>query len=310
MKKISIPFWGCLQIISLVMAVFVIGFINPVMGQSDEAKTDSTNAVKEEAPEKASLRISFDAFKVNDDVDLKARLLTKVQGRFEPVPGVEVSFYRGEIAPGNLAGKSISNSHGIAMFTVKGVEKAEGPQTFMVQVSGNPRFDDADNDVTVTPSKMEMNLEDVDSTWTVNVFLGAPNEANEIMPVADASCQLYVKRLFGYLPVGESATTDEEGKVSFEFPKGIPGDESGMVTVVARFSDNDVVGNVETRQVSPWGVPTKKDDFYAKRELWSARANSPIPLVIVVNAILIGVWGVILFIFLEIFRINKLGKAR
>jgi len=316
MKNILYPVLIFSRIKWLVTLAVVLVFFRLAASQSEhpksqqETSTDTTKVEREEAPEKATLRISFDAVKVNDDVNLKAKLGTKVKGRFENIPGVEVNFYKEEIAPGNWIGKSISNDHGIAAFTVSGSETKEGPRTFVAQVSGNLRYTDADNDVTVNPSRMKMDLEKMDSTMTVNVLLEVPDASNQMVPVADAPCQLFVKRLFGDLPIGESANTNEEGQVSFEFPKDIPGDKAGSITIVARFTDHELVGNVEASQVIQWGIPMQADDFYSRRELWSARANSPIPLVIIVNIILIGVWGAIVFIFLEIYRINKLGKAR
>jgi hypothetical protein len=109
--------------------------------------------------------------------------------------------------------------------------------------------------------------------------------------------------------MGDPGTTDEEGNVAFELPSDIPGDESGNLVIVAKVAEHELLGNIEVRESSAWGVPVKEDDFYTQRQLWSARANSPIILIVVVNAAIIGIWGVIAYIFLGIFRINKLGKV-
>jgi hypothetical protein len=59
----------------------------------------------------------------------------------------------------------------------------------------------------------------------------------------------------------------------------------------------------------PWGVPLKAGHFSEDRELWSARSNAPLSLIFIVNAILIGIWGVIAYIFIKIIKINRLGKV-
>jgi len=156
---------------------------------------------------------------------------------------------------------------------------------------------------------MTIQLEEEDTTRLVKVFIGHPDETGSIVPLADAECIIYVKREFGNLPISETETTDAEGNINVEFPDSIQGDPDGNVTIIAKVAGNDMIGNVEVSQTKNWGIPVKADDFYKKRELWSARANSPIPLVLVVNGVLILIWGAILFIFWEIFRISRLGKA-
>lgn len=279
--------------------------------QADTTVSDTTTVVDDEANEKASLRLTYDAFKINKDIKLLAKLKTKVKGKFQNIPDVLVSFYKNEIDPANFLGKTYSNSRGEAFWIIPAALPADSasPLSFWAVVQNNPVYEDAEETVSVVPSVIEMKLEEEDSLRLVKVFLGYPDETNQIIPVPDAECKLYVQRLFGFLPVGESATTDAEGNAIIEFPQDIKGDESGNVTIIARFEEHELVGNVEANQTIQWGIATAKDDFYVKRELWSARANSPILLVIIVNMVLIGVWGAIAFIFLEIFRINKLGKT-
>jgi hypothetical protein len=156
---------------------------------------------------------------------------------------------------------------------------------------------------------MDITLEEEDSSRLVKIVVGHPDETGQIVPMPEVECKIYIKRLFGLLPIGDAETTDADGLISVVFPDSLKGDESGNLTIVAKIEDNEILGNVEVSKTIAWGIPTEINDFYLQRELWSARANSPWTLILIVNAALLGIWGVIAFIFLEIFRINKIGKT-
>ncbi len=300
------------QIVCFLLGGLLMSVTPPVFSQA-ETTNDTTSTRNNESAEKQKLRIGFDAFKINDELKLQVSLKLKVEGRFQNVEGVEISFYKGDaVEPSNLLGKATSNMHGVAylMITATAATDTSAGKTYLASVQDNPKYKDAEETVVENKVVMEMNLDEADSVRTVKVFVGKPDGAGKITPVTGAACQVYVKRLFGVLPIGEAETTDEDGRIEIEFPKDIKGDEAGNIIVIARVEDNEVVGNVEANKTVMWGIPTKVDDFYTQRQLWSARANAPIPLVILVNLVLIGVWGSIAFIFLEIARINKIGKNR
>jgi hypothetical protein len=120
---------------------------------------------------------------------------------------------------------------------------------------------------------------------------------------------LYVQRLFGLLPLPDNPeTTDENGAITVDFPTDLPGDAAGNLIIVARVEENDRYGNLEFRRKINWGVPLLIDPRLHARELWSSRANAPIYLIVLVNTILIGIWGVIAYIVYEVFQIKKIGK--
>ena len=299
-------------------AILFLGFISPAVAQTeDETATEEilsdTTAVEEEEEEevvveKLTLRMSFEAFKINEKVKLLARVRSKVDTKWQNTAGVEVSFYKNEVSPENLIGKDTSNSKGEALQFLQ-VSESDPSMTYFAVVADHPDYEDVEETITVNPSILTMELMEEDSTRMVKIFVGTPNDSGSVVPLAETECKLYVKRLFGYMPLGDPESTDEEGYVTFEFPSDIKGDTAGNLTLVARVMEHELIGNVETSQDVSWGIPTEVDDFYSQRQLWSARANSPILLIVVVNLAILGIWGVIAFIFFEIYKINKLGKA-
>ena len=278
-----------------------------VAGDSVTAEPADTQAVVEKIP----FRLSIEAFKINDELKLLARTRSKVKAKFQNTANVEVNFYKNEVTAENLIGKIISDHKGEAVMMLKADPQPDSAiaETFYAVVKDHPDYEDAEEMISVNPSVMTMELVEEDSSKIVNVFLGQPDATGEILPIADAECILYVKRLFGLMPVVEAGVTDAEGNVQFIFPEMVPGDTAGNITVVAKIKEHEIAGNVEVGKNIAWGVAVESDDFYEQRALWSARSNSPVLLIVVVNAVILGIWGVIAFIFLEIYRINKLGRV-
>jgi hypothetical protein len=289
----------------LILFLLMLGIAFPGFAQNEEEADASESA------EKLGLRLSFDVYKINEEFKLVAKTRAKINNRYQFVDGVEVEFYSGGEETDKLLGKSITDEKGAAVLMVS-ADQMQAPSAevlFSAIVQNNMKYEDADKSVLVHSAHLELELEEEDSTKTVKVFLAYPDSSGQMIPVEDASCQLYVKRLFGRLPVGEAEVTDEEGRITFDFPDDLLGDEQGNIIVMANFAEHEIVGNIEANKVINWGQPISEEHFYSQRELWSARSNSPLSLIIIVNAVLIGVWGVIFYIFIEINRINKIGRT-
>jgi hypothetical protein len=156
---------------------------------------------------------------------------------------------------------------------------------------------------------IKLSFSEEDSVRTVNALITKAGEDGIQAPVKGVDVKIYVKRSFSLLPVeGENLTTDDNGEASVEFPKDIPGDEEGKLTVIGKVEDNDELGELETSEIINWGTQLKPDESFSKRALWQTAANAPLPLVIFVTSMIALVWGFIFYIVFLLFRINKLGK--
>jgi len=297
------------SLMALVVIICPAAFTQTVEVATDTITADST-IVEEASPEKVALRMSFEAFKINGDLKLLARVRSKVNTKFLNTAGVEITFYKNEIDPANLIGRDTSNQKGEALWIVPLVQNTDSntAYTYFAEVKNHPDYEDAEETVSTSSSVLNIEFAEEDSMRLVKIFLGYPDSGG-IKPVAETEVKLFVRRLFGDMPIGDPETTDEEGNVTIEFPSDIKGDTSGLITIVAKVTEHETLGNIETSKAISWGIPTVNDDFYSQRQLWSARSNSPIILIVVVNTVLLGIWGVIAYIFLGIFRINKIGRA-
>ncbi|MEO6837882.1 MAG: hypothetical protein ABI185_05815, partial [Ginsengibacter sp.] len=124
--------------------------------------------------------------------------------------------------------------------------------------------------------------------------------------------KLGVKRMDGNLSVGDkdTYTADSTGISSAPFLRdSIPGDQKGIITLVAEVDDNDTYGNLVIEKSVDWGkaiAPQK--DFFAQRTLWSISSETPIWLLFTVWAIALGIWATIIYLVFQILKIKKLGN--
>lgn len=146
-------------------------------------------------------------------------------------------------------------------------------------------------------------VEDADSN---KIIATATNKNGE--PIEELDLFFYVKRTFSNLPIGDVFnTTDENGMVQVDFPKDLPGDSEGNVTILVKIMESDLYNDLTVETTKKWGIPTPlTDQLGEKRSLWAAAANAPIPLVLSVSAMIVSIWFIICYIIYILFRISKI----
>lgn len=273
------------------------------------AQTDST---EEASSGKAETSMELVYTKSNNRTKiLTATVKTKVDESWVGAKGANVSFYQKEVLPENLLGNATSNGKGIAVLVVPEgkISNATVANTFVAAISDDNTYEDNEEPIEISEADFVMTLDEEDSVRQVMVVLQAPDADGNMTPVAETEVYLYVQRLFGLLPLSaDPETTDENGEVTVEFPADLPGDTEGNLIIVARVEDHELYGNLEFKRKINWGVPLVIDPDRDNRQLWSSRANAPLYLIIIVNTMLIGIWGVILYIIYQVFQIKKLGR--
>jgi len=180
--------------------------------------------------------------------------------------------------------------------------------TYIASLESHPDYRDAERDIEIWKSLFELKTEEIDSVKLARVFVGKPTYTGELEPVEDVNVRIYVKRLFGLLPVSEEfESTDEEGYFDFEFPLDIPGDETGNLTVVAQVNDHEEFGNLEFQTQVKWGIPVSYDQTVEARELWLSSSNVPNLLVITVSILVLAIITVIIYIISILIQIKRIG---
>lgn len=126
--------------------------------------------------------------------------------------------------------------------------------------------------------------------------------------VKEVEVKLFVQRMFSQLPVGDG-TTDDDGIVNFEFPKDIPADQNGKLTIIAKIEDDENYANTQAKAEIDWGVlRTANDSKKMQRSLSAAGDRAPIYFIVAANLIVIGIWGTLIYVIFQLFKIKRISK--
>ena len=56
---------------------------------------------------------------------------------------------------------------------------------------------------------------------------------------------------------------------------------------------------------APIGVPIVEESTFNERTLWAPRSKTPIFILVFANLIILAMWGIIIYLITNLFRINK-----
>ncbi len=143
----------------------------------------------------------------------------------------------------------------------------------------------------------------------VQATLTAPSKDKVIMPVAGAEVKLFAKRYFGNLLIDEPRNTDASGKAIFNFPKDLPGDSTGLVQLVV-VPSSEAYGETKADTTLAAGVPTYLPPLNEKRAMWNVVQKAPIWLLLSYTLAVLGAWGFIIYVMLQIRAIYKAGSRK
>jgi len=150
-------------------------------------------------------------------------------------------------------------------------------------------------------AQIQLIFNEEDSTRTCTAMVTAGDK-----PVEEAEVQFYVERMFSLLPIGRGEETDENGEAVQEFPYDLPGDKDGNLHIVAKIEDHDIYGTVEGSADVKWGAKIKSGhETWGHRSLSAARDKAPTILILTSNFIIAIIWGTILYVIFQVYRIKK-----
>lgn len=263
--------------------------------------------------EKNSLSLSISYYNSNNQSQyMVAHAKSKIDGKFQMIPGIPLDFYIGSVSPATKIGQGITNEKGDALVFIPLTAKDEWNKaakvSFFVTAKSTKAFDEAEGTVEITKAKIQIDtladkkitatvLELKDSIWT---------------PVKAVDVRIAVKRLDADLNVAETPTyaTDSLGVAAADFKRdSLPGDTKGNLVLVAHVDDNDLYGNLSSEKQVPWGKSFQYVSQYDKRTLFARRGKSPIWLELLAYSIVLAVWGVLIYLFTQIKKLQKIGIA-
>ncbi len=271
----------------------------------------SINSFSQDSP-KGNLSVAVNYFIDNNTVPyLLVKVKTKVDGRFKPVGNIHLKLFLDKESAGTLIGQVVTNDKGEAVtsipVTVKGEWGAAIKHTFLATFEGDKKFNSANADLTVGKAKILIDttsdrkivatiLEMKDTAWT---------------PVKGVDVAIGIRRMNADLSVNETATftTDSTGHASADFKRdSIPGDANGNIILVAKVLDNDQYGNLRIEKTVAWGAKFSPVNTFGRRTLFATRGKAPIWLILMATSIIVVVWGILISLVVNLFKIKKLGQ--
>jgi len=270
----------------------------------------SVAVIAQDAKNDLSLTLSY--FNNNNQVQyLVAHAKSKIDGRFQMIPGINVSFFITNDSSGNLLGKSVTNDKGEAFLLIPPTAKEQwnksAKQTFVVVSQASKLYDETKASSDITKAKVKIDTTD-DRKITATVL---ELKDTAWVPAKGVDLKIAIKRLDGDLNVNETQTftTDSTGSITAEFKRdSIPGDINGNITLIAKVEDNDTYGNLSTEKIVPWGSKFQYVSNFDERTLFARRGKFPIWLGVIAYSIIIVVWGILISLIFDIVKIKKLGQ--
>lgn len=240
----------------------------------------------------------------------------KVGRKFEPVTGIAVNVYLGDVAEKNLLGKVTTSKEGLGRVAIRASFKAAWDSLnefkFLAESVAKTGDEPLSTDITIKKAILFIDTTSEDAVRSVTAQL-KEKAGNQWVAVRDIEMKLSIKRLLGNLTVGdaETFTSDSSGIAIAEFKRdSMPGDKKGNLVLVASVEDNDSYGNLVIEKSVPWGKAAHAEiDFWSHRTLWSTGNRAPGWLLLLALSIIVGVWGTFLYLVGQLLKIKKMGKA-
>jgi len=272
-----------------------------------------TSALAQEDSVKSEEIVQVKYFNENGQFQyLKIESLLKTGKKTEPVLNKLFDLYIDSIAAENLVAHINTGKTGAAKaFLPPGLKStwdAKGTHNFLVTTKDGT---ESITELEITKAKLVIDTASADGARSITVQ-AFKWENNDWVPAPEVEMRVGVKRLGGILSGGDEPTytTDSSGMVTVEFTRdSLPGDLKGNMFLVAKVEDNEVLGNMLVEKQVNWGIPqTTEKNFFDQRTLWSTRFRTPLWLLFIAYAIIAGVWGTLIYLVFQLFKIKRLGK--
>ncbi len=264
------------------------------------------NATAQEVKKsKVRLKVQYITI-MNGESYLDIKASSKVKKQNIKVSGIEIIVFNEFEDEQIELGKTTTNSKGESKFSIDDFNKIQSDSTnsyhLLISFKGNDSFKKAKKRISFKQAEILAKLKVKDSLNFIEAQLIETASGN---PVEGESLTIQVQRLFGPLVLGEEFNeTDEEGSISVPIEEGIPGID-GNLTLEVVLNDHDDFGTVKAIIEAPIGKLIVDESTFDQRTMWSPRNKTPIFLLIFPNLLIVGIWGLIIYLIFNLFKISK-----
>lgn len=269
--------------------------------------TLSSQNVNGQDVKKNRVRLKADYVKVmgsDSYFDIKAS--AKIKKKNVPVSNIEVIIYH-ELDDDQIElGTVTTDNNGERRFIIKGFNTLKTDSTntynFLISFKGNDAFKKARKKIHFKDATITAEIITKDS---INYISATLREASTDSVLVDQSLNVQVQRLFRPLRIGEEFNnTDDNGTIFVPVEKGIPGIDGNLIVEVVLY-DSDEYGTVKSLVKAPIGVQIVDESTFDQRTMWSPRNKTPMFILIFTNLLIVGIWGIIIYLISNLFKIVK-----
>ena len=256
---------------------------------------------------KNTIRVKVYYVKImNEEVYFDIVASSRIDGKNVDVVNIDLTVFNEFDDEKIKLGTTTTNMNGESRFAVKDFNsiKPDSTNTYNLLFSfkGNDTYKRASKRVSFKNADIKAELMTKDST---NYIRASLFDASKDSLISDASLTVQVQRLFQPLFIGEEFyITDENGTILVPIEEGIPGVD-GNLTIEVVLNDSDVYGTVKDIVIAPIGTPIVDESTFDDRTMWSPRNKTPIFLLIFPNLVIFGMWGLIIYLIINLFKIQK-----
>lgn len=256
---------------------------------------------------KERLRISASYTNLIDGKDyLDIKLTARIDKKTLPVPHIGLTIYADNEEGEMTLGSTESDMNGKTVFVLNNPESIIPDSTHLyslkIKFDGNETFGKATRSVQYKKADITAEVQTRDS---INYIVATLKDAATDSIIEGEALTVMISRLFMPLQVGEEFNmTDEDGTIIVPIDNDIPGIDGNLDLQVV-LNEHDEYGTVIAQVGAPIGVPIVEDTTFFKRTMWSPRNKTPLFLLIFPNLLIIAMWGIIVYLFINLFKINK-----
>ena len=199
-----------------------------------------------------------------------------------------------------------TNMEGKAKFIFEGKNalQADSTHTYTIKVlyKGNDSYKKAAKTINFKDVDIIAKLIVKDS---INYIEARLSETSTDSLLSGISLKVQLQRLFRPLLVGEEFNeTDSDGTIIVPIEEEYPGVDGNLIFEVV-LDESDDYGTVKALVNAPIGIPIVDESNFDKRTMWATRDKTPIFLLIFPNILILGMWGIIIYLILNLFKISN-----
>lgn len=262
--------------------------------------------VQAQKVKKNTVRLKIEYVKImNGELTFKVKASSRIDRKNINLENISISFFNVVNDESLPIGKTTTDTNGLGKLTLENINSIKPDSTLIFTVKaafkGNDSFKRVSKSVSFKNADINAKLVTKDST---NYIAATLIDTSTGLPMGNESLGVQVQRLFKPLQIEEFNITDEIGTILVPIPKGIPGID-GILNIEVVLNDSDDFGTVKALIEAPVGIPIVDESTFDQRTMWSPRNKTPIFLLIFPNILIFGIWGLIIYLFINLFKISK-----